>query len=43
MDVWITNLQNKVSIESSSIREIVVEVLRLEGRRMFRRQRRPRG
>lgn len=33
MDVWITNLQNKVSIESNFIREIVVEVLRLEGRR----------
>lgn len=33
MDVWISNLQNKVSIESSFIRDVVTEALRLEGRR----------
>jgi probable rRNA maturation factor len=33
MDVWVTNLQNKITVEPNFIREIVCEVLRLEGRR----------
>jgi probable rRNA maturation factor len=31
MDVWVTNLQHKVAIETSFIREIVSTALRLEG------------
>ncbi len=33
MDVWVTNLQHKITVEPNFIREIVCEVLRLEGRR----------
>ena len=31
MDVWITNLQHKVSIETSFIRDVVMSALRIEG------------
>jgi probable rRNA maturation factor len=31
MDVWVTNLQHKVAIETSFIREVVTAALRLEG------------
>ncbi len=33
MDVWVTNLQSKITVEPNFIREIVCGVLRLEGRR----------
>jgi probable rRNA maturation factor len=31
MEVWVTNLQHKVSIETSFIRDIVMSALRIEG------------
>lgn len=31
MEVWVTNLQHKVAIETSFIREVVTTALRLEG------------
>ena len=33
MEVWVTNLQNKIAVEPNFIRDIVSEVLRLEGHR----------
>jgi probable rRNA maturation factor len=31
MEVWVTNLQHKVSIETSFIRDVVMSALRIEG------------
>jgi len=31
MDVWVTNLQHKVAIETSFIRDVVMSALRIEG------------
>jgi probable rRNA maturation factor len=31
MEVWVTNLQHKVSIETSFIRDVVMSALRMEG------------
>jgi len=33
MEVWITNLQNKIAVESDFIRDVVVKALRLQGYR----------
>jgi probable rRNA maturation factor len=33
MDVWITNLQNKIAVEAGFLRDVVAEALRLQGYR----------
>ncbi len=33
MEVWITNIQNKIAVETGFLRDVVAEALRLEGRR----------
>jgi probable rRNA maturation factor len=33
MEVWITNLQNKIAVETGVLREVVAEALRLQGYR----------
>jgi probable rRNA maturation factor len=31
MEVWITNIQNKIAVETSFLRDVVAEALRLQG------------
>ena len=33
MDVWITNLQNRIAVEAGFLRDVVAEALRLQGYR----------
>ena len=33
MEVWITNLQNKITVEAAFLRDVVAEALRLQGYR----------